>query len=117
MITATDNRKMQLTLCGLKSTRKKYPNYTREDVKKKINAYRTNYCKLKKKVQDLEKSGAGADQVYEPTLWYFQALTFLNDQEIPVKSRSTLTKQICQASNTDDSGPSHEVCNYGIILL
>ena len=34
-----------------------------------------------KKVQESEKSGAGADQVYEPTLWYFQALTFLNDQE------------------------------------
>lgn len=95
----------------------KYPNYTREDVKKKINSYRTNYRKELKKVQESEKSGAGADQVYEPTLWYFQALTFLNDQEIPAKSRSTLTKQTCLASTADDSGPSHEVCNFVIILL
>ena len=95
----------------------KYPKYTREDVKKKINAYRTNYRKELKKVEDSERSGAGADQVYEPTLWYFHALTFLNDQEIPAKSRSTLTKQTSLASTVDDSRPSREVCNCGIILL
>ncbi|GFN87926.1 transcription factor adf-1 [Plakobranchus ocellatus] len=46
----------------------KYPNYTREDVKKKINSYGTNYRKELKKVQDSERSGAGTDQLYEPTL-------------------------------------------------
>ncbi len=86
--------------------KEKYPNYTREDVKKKINSYRTNYRKELKKVQDSERSGAGTEQLYEPTLWYFQALAFLNDQEMPAKSRSTLT--------ADDSEPSREVqvCNF-----
>lgn len=76
--------------------------------KKKINAFRTNYRKELKKVLDSEKSGAGTDQVYEPTLWYFNALSFLNDQEVPAKSRSTLKNQACLAS-TEDSRPSQEV--------
>jgi len=75
----------------------KFPNFTREDVKKKINGYRTNFRKELKKVMDSEKSGAGTEEIYQPTLWYFDALAFLNDQEIPAKSRSTL-----------DSGNSEE---------
>ena len=88
--------------------REKYTHYTREDVKKRINIYRTNYRKELKKVLDSEKSGAATDQVYKPTLWYFNALAFLDDQEIPAKSWSRLN-QHCLASSVDVSGSVQEV--------
>ena len=88
----------------IKKFQEKYPQYTREDVKRKINSYRTNYRKELKKVLDSQKSGAGSGMVYEPTLWFFDALAFINDQEVPAQSRSTL-----QITTVYDSGSSSEV--------
>ena len=66
----------------------------REMVVKKINTFRTTYRKELKKVRASEKSGAGVEDVYEPTLWYFPVLSFLEDQEETVPSRSSMV--ICE---------------------
>lgn len=55
----------------------------RETVVKKINSMRTTYRKELKKVLDSERSGAGADDIYVPHLWYYELLSFLRDQETP----------------------------------
>lgn len=57
------------------------PDANREKVVKKINVFRTNYKRDLKKVKKSEKSGAGADSVFESSLWYFEKLKFLEDQE------------------------------------
>jgi hypothetical protein len=41
-------------------------------IKKKLNSLRTNFRKELKRIKDSEKSGTGADDVVEPTLWYFE---------------------------------------------
>lgn len=55
----------------------------RETVVKKINSLRTTYRKELKKVLESERSGAGAEDVYVPHLWYYDLMTSLQDQETP----------------------------------
>ncbi|KAK9499458.1 hypothetical protein O3M35_002490 [Rhynocoris fuscipes] len=70
--------------------RERYPNATREDVAKKINSLRTNFRKELRKTNDLRKSG----YYYESTLWYFNTMKFLIDEET--------------ATEVNDSGNVHE---------
>lgn len=58
-------------------------------VKRKLNSMRSCFRKEFKKVQDLKKTGTGSEEVYVPTLWYFDLLMFLKDQEIPRSSVGT----------------------------
>ncbi|CAH2096532.1 unnamed protein product [Euphydryas editha] len=58
------------------------PSANREMVVKKINGLRTTYRKEKKKKEAYLKFG---DTQYEPTLWYYDLMSFLDgDQETPV---------------------------------
>jgi hypothetical protein len=43
-----------------------------------------------KKVKQSMHSGAGSDDVYSSTLWYFPLLSFLSDQETSRSSASNL---------------------------
>ncbi|XP_018577741.1 uncharacterized protein LOC108916036 [Anoplophora glabripennis] len=55
----------------------------RDFVIKKINSLRSSYRKEKKKVSESLKSGAGTEDVYTPTLWYYDLFKFLDHQETP----------------------------------
>ncbi|CAK1597311.1 unnamed protein product [Parnassius mnemosyne] len=66
----------------------------RETVLKKINSLRTNYKKEKKKVENSKRSGAGADVIFEPKLWYFKELIFLDDQIDPRTSCSNINDEV-----------------------
>jgi hypothetical protein len=68
-------------------------NATRETVVRKINSMRSAFRKELKKVRDSKRSGASADEVYKPSLWYFNELLFLVDQDTPDRSRSTLDEE------------------------
>lgn len=61
------------------------------DVKSKINSLRTCYKREKKKVEDSLKSGSGTDEVYNPKLWYYGLMSFIDDQDEPRKSFSNLS--------------------------
>ncbi|XP_062125812.1 uncharacterized protein LOC133838659 [Drosophila sulfurigaster albostrigata] len=56
---------------------------TIDTVKKKVNSLRTSYRRELQKIRR-EKSGAGTDDVYQPSLWYFNDLCFLHDTESSV---------------------------------
>lgn len=64
----------------------------KEAVIKKINNLRCTYNKEHKKVM-ASKSGSGAEDIYEPKLWYYPLLRFLDDQNIPRPSRSNLDEE------------------------
>ncbi|XP_073521183.1 uncharacterized protein, partial [Phyllobates terribilis] len=51
-------------------------------VRKKIQGLRTVYKKELDKVEKSMKSGAGTDEVYVPSLWYYDLLGFTRDQEL-----------------------------------
>jgi hypothetical protein len=42
------------------------------------------------KINKSIRSGAGENDIYKPTLWYFDILDFLNDQEKVRKSKNTI---------------------------
>lgn len=73
----------------LEKYREKHPEADKQEVVKKINSLRTNFRKELKRIRDAEKSGAGAEDV-EPSLWYFEEMRFLQIQETPTPSTSTM---------------------------
>lgn len=58
--------------------------------KKKINTLRSNYRRELKKVLASKKSGAGVEDIYVPSVWYFEDLDFLRDHEIQIRGTSTM---------------------------
>ncbi|KAG8259750.1 hypothetical protein J6590_008785 [Homalodisca vitripennis] len=71
-----------------------------ETVVKKINSLRSVYRKDLAKINKSIRSGAGEDEIYKPSLWYFDLLHFLNDQETPRQSRNTMEEN--EDSQIDD---------------
>lgn len=66
------------------------PNIDKNGVIKKINSLRASWRREKKKSDDSKRSGKGKDEVYEPRLWYFSLLSFLDDQIVPMSSISNI---------------------------
>lgn len=66
------------------------PKANRDLVRAKINSLRTSYRRELKKVKSSQKSGAGTGDIYEPSLWYFNKIDFLRDQESQMEGDSTL---------------------------
>ncbi|CAG5000232.1 unnamed protein product [Parnassius apollo] len=79
------------------------PDANRESVIRKINTYRTNYRKEQKKVENSKKSGAGINYVYVPSLWYYDKLHFIRDQETTRTSQSNLTKESTEESTIEET--------------
>jgi len=59
------------------------PDATRDSVVKKIDNLRSTFRKKLRKVNESKRSGAGSDEVYVPSLWYFNVLIVLVDKETP----------------------------------
>jgi hypothetical protein len=63
---------------------------TKNTAAKTINSFRSVFRKELLKVMKSARSGAGADDLYKPSLWYFNLLSFLNDHENPRESISDI---------------------------
>lgn len=74
----------------LQKYNEKYPEADRKALVKKINSLRTNFRKESRRIKNCERSGAGCDEVLEPTLWYFEQMKFLSDLEEPTESVNTM---------------------------
>ncbi|PIO24932.1 hypothetical protein AB205_0142200, partial [Aquarana catesbeiana] len=66
------------------------PEATVEIVDRKIGILRNMYRSEHNKIQTSLRSGASADYVYRPRLWYYNKLRFLDDQTAARESLSTL---------------------------
>ncbi|KAK3889672.1 hypothetical protein Pcinc_006238 [Petrolisthes cinctipes] len=55
-------------------------------VAKKMNNLRSAFRKEHKKDISSLRSGASADDIYQPSVWYYEQLLFLQDQETPRQS-------------------------------
>lgn len=51
---------------------------------------RSVYRKELAKVNASTRSGAGEEEIFKPSLWYFDLLHFLSDQETPRHSTNTM---------------------------
>lgn len=66
------------------------PHCTRDDVMKKINCPRSSFRRELRKHESSKKSGNSTDDIYTPTLWYFEDMMFICDQELPRESTSNM---------------------------
>lgn len=57
-----------------------------EDVKTKIHTLRSQFNKEYKKRKDSLTTGASADHVYNPNLWFYDQMLFLKDVDEPSQS-------------------------------
>ena len=86
-------------------TREKIADADLNFVKKKVDSIRASFRKELRRVRESKRSGASGDDVYKPTLWYFDLLWFTADQENPRKSKSNLDEE---AEDVDvDSQETH----------
>lgn len=69
-----------------------YPDANRDFVVKKIQSIRGSFRKELKKIEESKKSGTSPDDVYEPSLWYFDLLLFTKDQELSTYSVSNIAE-------------------------
>ncbi|PIO12720.1 hypothetical protein AB205_0160940 [Aquarana catesbeiana] len=80
-------------------------------LKAKIGGLRSTYLRERKKVTDSQRSGAAADDVYVPRLWYYERLRFLSDHTEVRESLSTLPSTLpstpAEASDVQP-GPSSQ---------
>ncbi|XP_037954786.1 uncharacterized protein LOC119684747 [Teleopsis dalmanni] len=73
----------------LRRYKETFPDATLGDLKKKINGMRNCYRRELNKVKKSKKSGAGAVNLYVPTLWYYKDLQFLQEHECQVTDVGT----------------------------
>ena len=57
---------------------------------KKIHPFRCSFRRHLKKVIGSQKSSTPADDVYVPTLWHYDLLSFVADSEIPKRGKSNM---------------------------
>jgi len=74
-------------------TREKIPEADLCFVKNMVDSIRASFRKELRRVRDSKGSGLSADDVYKPTLWYFDLLLFTANQDIPRKSKSNLEEE------------------------
>lgn len=53
------------------------PDATKATVINKINSLRGSFRREYKRVVDSMRSGAGADEIYVPSLWYYELYTYV----------------------------------------
>jgi hypothetical protein len=67
-----------------------FPDANRDFVVKKIQSLRGSFRKELKKAQESQRSGRAAEDIYIPSLWYYELLLFTRDQELPTESLSNI---------------------------
>lgn len=66
------------------------PSATNGTVINKINTLRGGFRREYKKVQSSKRTGTGSDDIYVPSLWYYDLLLFVRDQDNPRDSVSNI---------------------------
>lgn len=66
---------------------------TVEAVKRKLNGLRSHLSREFDKMKKKNKSGAGANDMYQPKVWWFQKMLFLKDHLEPRCSTSTMADE------------------------
>jgi len=77
-----------VNLCKLR-----FPTITRDLVVKKIQSPRGSFWKELKKVQASKHSGASTDDIYTPSLWYYELLLFTADCETASNSSDKIATE------------------------
>ncbi|XP_037915410.1 uncharacterized protein LOC119654223 [Hermetia illucens] len=107
-----DKHKKKIAFSKLLEVYKSIDGNANEDtVKKRLQNIRSCYRRECKKVERSRKSGAGVEEEYVLTLWYFDLVEFLRDQEIQLSGTSTVDLDdgdLELPTETHEPGPSRK---------
>lgn len=90
------------------------PQYNEEMFKRKINTLRTNFNKEWQKLDTKKRSGASADEIPEPSLWYFHELTFIKDQ---VEKTDTKSSEVSTYTFFQNNNPILTLLFYEMLFV
>lgn len=79
--------------CLVQKCKEILPNAEEKCVKAKIDSMRASFRRELKKVTSSKSTGKGLDDIYQPSLWYYDLLMFTTDQETARKGVSSLQKR------------------------
>ena len=85
-----------------------FPEADKEFVNKKLQCLRGSFRKEYNKVLASRRSGNGADDVYVPTLWYYNLLLFTKDQDTPSASISNMEEESSLLNEAEAMGDEPE---------
>lgn len=71
--------------------KKNKPDISIPEIKTKIKTLRSQFIKERNKEKNSKKSGAGTEDLYEPSLWCYDQLQFLNPNANDVLGDSNLS--------------------------
>ncbi|CAH1993092.1 unnamed protein product [Acanthoscelides obtectus] len=80
-----------------------FPDANKKFVIKKISSLRSSFRRQIRRINSSKRSGVGTEDVPEPTLWYFDLLSFLMDQE---ESRAAVSS--IGGNNLDDQSQASD---------
>ncbi|XP_015518840.1 uncharacterized protein LOC107223619 [Neodiprion lecontei] len=70
------------------------PASTTKECSNKFHNLRNQFNIEHSKVKSSLKSGTGTDDIYKPSLWYYEKLLFLDSYVIPRRNRTSLDSQV-----------------------
>ena len=74
--------------------RKVDPQANRDLIAKKIQSLRGSFRKELRKFDQFKRSSASSDDLYVPSLWYFELLLFTREHETSTENLDTLTQSV-----------------------
>ncbi|VEN38399.1 unnamed protein product [Callosobruchus maculatus] len=87
------------------------PDATKHTVIQKINSLRGGYRRERKKIKESLRSGNAAENVYVPTLWYYDLMDFVKYQEVPRESNVPSDEDHFESQEDDDLASFSETTN------
>lgn len=90
----------------IEKSKELFPDCDEKFVKSKIESLRASFRReMKKVLSSKNKTGSAQEEVYEPSLWYYNLLLFTTDQEVSRKGMSSISGI---PSNRDDMSQDDE---------
>ncbi|KAF5271851.1 hypothetical protein FQA39_LY07991 [Lamprigera yunnana] len=89
----------------LKDVRTVKPEVSILEIKNKFNALKTNFMMEHRKMQKLQRSGAGDEDISVPSLWYFENLLFVLEHATPRASYDSIivNEEVCETEASQDT--------------
>ncbi|KAF5273663.1 hypothetical protein FQA39_LY07353 [Lamprigera yunnana] len=89
----------------LKDVRTVKPEVSILENKNKFNALKTNFMTEHRKMQKSQRSGAGDEDIYVPSLWYFENLLFVLEHATPRASYDSIVvnEEVCEREASQDA--------------
>ncbi|KAF5305392.1 hypothetical protein FQA39_LY09221 [Lamprigera yunnana] len=89
----------------LKDARTAKPEVSILEIKNKFNALKTNFMMEHRKMQKSQRSGAGDEDIYVSSLWYFENFLFVLEHATPRASYDSIivNKEVSETEASQDA--------------